>query len=168
METSRARLRRFRPSDLPGLRRLHVDADIMKFTSLRIPQTLAQTEKRLAQLVEQHPDDYALGVWAAELKDGERFFGLFMLIDTTDPAELGYMIDKEFWGHGLATEVCAEIVRFAFSTRKLTKMMARTNVDNAASIRVLEKLGFELLEVVASTDATFGSIPLNYYELAKP
>jgi RimJ/RimL family protein N-acetyltransferase len=56
--------------------------------------------------------------------------------------ELGYVVCPERWGRGLATEMGSAIVNHAFSELALGSVVAFTRVDNAASRRVMEKLGF--------------------------
>ncbi len=58
-------------------------------------------------------------------------------------AELGYIIGREHWGNGYATEACTLVIAYAFDTLGLHKVTAAWFTDNPASGRVLEKLGFE-------------------------
>ena len=62
--------------------------------------------------------------------------------------ELGYWIAKSRWGRGYATEACTALVDLA-RTLGLTSLEGSHFIDNPASARVLEKLGFEPLGIVA-------------------
>jgi RimJ/RimL family protein N-acetyltransferase len=62
--------------------------------------------------------------------------------------ELGYWIAMPFWGRGLATEACAALVDIA-RTLGFQSLEGSHFLDNPASGRVLEKLGFEPLGIVA-------------------
>jgi RimJ/RimL family protein N-acetyltransferase len=62
--------------------------------------------------------------------------------------ELGYWIATPFWGRGFATEACAALVDIA-RTLGLACLEGSHFVDNPASARVLEKLGFEPLGIIA-------------------
>ena len=62
--------------------------------------------------------------------------------------ELGYWIAKPFWGRGYATEACSALVDIA-RTIGLKSLEGSHFVDNPASARVLRKLGFESLGIVA-------------------
>jgi len=62
--------------------------------------------------------------------------------------ELGYWIARPFWGRGLATEACAALVEIA-RTLGFQSLEGSHFLDNPASGRVLEKLGFEPLGIVA-------------------
>ncbi|HMD15742.1 MAG TPA: GNAT family protein [Terriglobales bacterium] len=58
-------------------------------------------------------------------------------------AEMGYWLSEEFWGRGLATRAVTAMSDWAFDNYKLSRVFAMAFAHNAASIRVLEKAGFE-------------------------
>jgi RimJ/RimL family protein N-acetyltransferase len=62
--------------------------------------------------------------------------------------ELGYWIARQFWGRGFATEACSALVDMARALR-LPSLEGAHFIDNPASGRVLEKLGFNALGIVA-------------------
>lgn len=62
--------------------------------------------------------------------------------------ELGYWIATPFWGRGFATESCIALVDIA-RTLGLASLEGSHFMDNPASARVLEKLGFEPLGIIA-------------------
>ncbi len=57
--------------------------------------------------------------------------------------ELGYSIDDEFWGMGIAVEACNLLLDYAFQELKVKEVIAKHSEQNFRSKRVLEKLGFE-------------------------
>jgi len=61
----------------------------------------------------------------------------------TQAAAVGYWIGKPFAGRGLMTKAVSGVVRFAFEELKLHRLEAACMPSNAASIRVLEKNGFQ-------------------------
>ncbi|QPQ55077.1 GNAT family N-acetyltransferase [Allosphingosinicella flava] len=63
--------------------------------------------------------------------------------------ELGYWIARAHWGRGYATEAAAAVVEIARDGLRLKRLVASHFVDNPASGRVLEKLGFETTGDVA-------------------
>jgi len=62
--------------------------------------------------------------------------------------EMGYWIARSHWGRGLATEACTALIDIA-RTLGLARLEASHFVDNPASARVLEKLGFESTGLIA-------------------
>lgn len=63
-------------------------------------------------------------------------------------ARIGFWIGKEYWGKGLATEAVKLSLRFGFKILNLDSIDAWTFGRNAKSIRVLEKCGFKLENIV--------------------
>lgn len=57
------------------------------------------------------------------------------------PVEMGYWIARPFWGQGIATEAGEAVLRIAHTLGYRT-VVASHFIDNPASGRVLEKLGF--------------------------
>jgi ribosomal-protein-alanine N-acetyltransferase len=57
-------------------------------------------------------------------------------------AEIGYEIARARWGHGVATAAAGAVVRYGFAELDLHRIEATVMAGNAASARVLEKLGF--------------------------
>lgn len=57
-------------------------------------------------------------------------------------AELGYWIGRPYWGRGYATEAGGALLAFAFRHLGLERIIVSAMLDNPASQRVIEKLGF--------------------------
>ena len=62
--------------------------------------------------------------------------------------EMGYWVARPFWGRGYASEACAALVDIA-RTLGLSSLEGSHFIDNPASARVLEKLGFQSLGIIA-------------------
>ncbi|OLA74158.1 MAG: hypothetical protein BHW45_05275 [Roseburia sp. CAG:197_41_10] len=60
--------------------------------------------------------------------------------------EMGYVIAPAWQGQGIATEVCGAIIKFAREELDFPRLNALTDAKNAASIALLEKLGFAYTE----------------------
>lgn len=60
-----------------------------------------------------------------------------------DRAELGYWVGVPYWGRGIATEAVNAAVEYGFGFFNLNRITASCFADNAPSLRVLEKCGFE-------------------------
>lgn len=58
-------------------------------------------------------------------------------------AEIGYDLAKAYWNQGFMTEALAEAIDFGFGSMKLNRIEALVHPHNLASIRLLEKLGFQ-------------------------
>jgi RimJ/RimL family protein N-acetyltransferase len=157
LQTQRTLLRRFQLSDLQNMIRLESDPDIMKFTPSRVPLTVEKSEARLKSLIEKEAGSHPLGVWAVELKGSGEFVGWFMLIMTEFAVpEIGFMIVKDQWGKGLATEVAQALIDFGTKDLQYPGIAAVTDSENKKSIHILEKLGFEKKSSKTKRDLVLG------------
>ena len=111
--------------------------------------------------------------WPYTLRDAEAFLASprdpvlpsFLIFQRTDAApqlvgscglhrrasgavEMGYWIARSFWGRGFATEACSALIDIARALR-LACLEVGHFVDNPASGRVLEKLGFQPVGIIA-------------------
>lgn len=70
----------------------------------------------------------------------------FIFVHTNDNSEanLGYILAKEYWNKGIATEVLMEFMQYVNKTKRWKSLHAGVEKENHASINLLEKLGFSL------------------------
>ncbi|TPL79977.1 GNAT family N-acetyltransferase [Mesorhizobium sp. B2-3-12] len=61
-------------------------------------------------------------------------------------AALGFVLGRAHWGQGLGSEAAREVVRHAFETLALEQVTAEAAARNAASLRIMAKLGFRHVE----------------------
>ncbi len=73
-------------------------------------------------------------------------------------AEIGYWLGETFWGRGIATEALTLVAGHVFAGPNLLRLFALPFVDNAASIRVLEKAGFVREAILRSSSVKFGRV----------
>jgi [ribosomal protein S5]-alanine N-acetyltransferase len=64
-------------------------------------------------------------------------------LGNTPEVELTYAINPFYWGQGFATEAAKAVLRWGFDTLGLKQIVAVTAPDNAASRRVMQKLGMQ-------------------------
>ena len=62
--------------------------------------------------------------------------------DTLEDVDLGYAFLPAYWSHGYAREAASGVVEYGRRVHRLSRIVAITDPDNAASIRVLERTGF--------------------------
>jgi ribosomal-protein-alanine N-acetyltransferase len=68
-----------------------------------------------------------------------------IFVHNTDQIEIGYVLSREYWGKGFATEVCRAITQYSFENTKTNEVVAITDLENAGSQNVLQKVGFKRL-----------------------
>lgn len=141
VETARLSLRRFTHCDLPNLARIVADAEVMQFLG-RVPGPLteAEAEAFLCSMI-AHWERHGFGRWAVLNREDSRLIGCAGLRSHEGVAELVYLLDRPFWGAGLATEVAKACLRYGFEAHGFARIIAFARPANAASRRVLEKSG---------------------------
>lgn len=83
--------------------------------------------------------------------------------------ELGYIIGRDHWGKGFASEICAALLDHVFQHSDLQRIIARVARTNAGSIRVLEKLGFHRISTSKCSSVAQGKQLESYdYALDRP
>jgi RimJ/RimL family protein N-acetyltransferase len=93
-----------------------------------------------------HWDTHGFGYWLFRDHDGVAVGrGGLGATDVGGPGgvEVGWAVTPECWGQGYATELGAAAIEVAFNRLGLTEVVSYTMVENRASRRVMEKLGFE-------------------------
>ena len=145
--TSRLLLRPGFPEDAPELARAIADEAIVRnLASAPWPYRMRDAEAFLAR-----PRDPLLPSFLIfERTDGPpQLAGSCGLGRRSSGAvEMGYWISRSFWGRGFATEASQALIEIARGLR-LARLEASHFLDNAASARVLEKLGFQPTGIVA-------------------
>lgn len=83
--------------------------------------------------------------------------------------ELGYWFDRACWGQGYAFGAAQAAVDFAFGAAGLTRLRSGHAADNAASGKILSKLGFRSIGTVQVMSRSRGeAVRQQYLELAAP
>ena len=105
IETERLWLRAFTLDDLRQLSLITSDAEVMKFIGAGQPISTEETRSNLARLVKTFKWR-GFGRWAVIHKTHNRLIGYygFTVLDESAGVELAYLLDRPFWGKGLATE----------------------------------------------------------------
>jgi RimJ/RimL family protein N-acetyltransferase len=148
LETERLLLRPVRADDLPQIAALMADYDVAKnLSTAPHPYSLKDAEVFYAR----HSDASARGeahVFAIFRESDGAFIGKNGLHAKDGVVEMGYWLGKPYWGHGFATEAARRVLEFGFNDLTLEKIVAGWFMDNAASGRILAKLGFTATEAV--------------------
>jgi ribosomal-protein-alanine N-acetyltransferase len=143
LETKRLILRQFETDDVSELLRHRSDAEIMKY--LGGTQNRATVKKRIklyADFYQKHGYGFCAMIW----RETGQFIGVggIQISATSGETEVGYTVDKEFWGRGIATECTIACLDYGFEKLELNKIVALTHPENIGSKRVLEKAGMSL------------------------
>jgi RimJ/RimL family protein N-acetyltransferase len=88
-----------------------------------------------------------IGMFGVRMRGGEDLLGFcgFVRLEGMEEPELWYELTHKAWGRGLATEAVWACVRYAFEEVGMERVIACVDAPNAASLRVMEKLGMKYL-----------------------
>lgn len=135
------------PGDVDDLHKLHSDPLTMRFVGPGRPETREECDHRLASyLNEQRTRGWTK--WRVQTPKGS-MIGRAGFGAHGPNRELGYTLRPDSWGHGLATELALALVRWHTENPDPNgppDLWAYAAVENIASRRVLEKVGFDFID----------------------
>lgn len=142
VRTARLRLRDFLATDFAAIQSYSADPKVTRylFFGPRDEQsTMEYLEGLLASQLEAPRTRFELAV---EEADSGRVIGACDL-SVVEPhvVDLGYMLGTRDWGKGFATEISTALIDAAFHELRAERVISTVDVNNSASIRVLEKAG---------------------------
>jgi ribosomal-protein-alanine N-acetyltransferase len=144
LHTARLRLRPFTESDADALFALHSNADVLRYWDSPPWNERTRAERFIAACgrMAEEGSGARLAIDRAVDNAFIGWCGLARWNPEYRSASLGYCLDTSAWGHGYATEADSALLQWAFDTLDLNRVQAEVDTRNAASARVLEKLGF--------------------------
>ena len=145
IKTQRLHLRPMLDDDMEPFLAMVTDHDAMRYVS---PEPILRADaERAAAHYRAMLDNKGYGYWTIEINGGATFAGIILLQDVKFAAafapavEVGWLLPREHWGNGYATEGGEAALDYAFDTLKLEEVVAVTTMDNFPSQRVMQRLG---------------------------
>lgn len=151
IETDRLRLRRWREEDLEPYARICADPEVMRYMTGGgdAAFTREQSEEQVERFIRRW-EEHGFGLWAVEEKYSGAFIGRIGLMRQDDwlegkhKTEVGWLLDRAFWGRGLATEGARSSLYHGFEELGLERIISIIQPANLASRRVAEKVRMTL------------------------
>ncbi len=141
LETERLLLRELSVKDASHFYELNNDSEVLNFTGDEPFQNIEQARAFLENY--DHYSLYGFGRWAVISKENESFLGWCGLnySKELDEFDVGFRFFRKYWNQGFATEAAQACVNYGISELKIPEILGRAMKKNAASIKVLEKIG---------------------------
>lgn len=143
IETKRCQLRLFKETDLNDFYTYAKVEGVGERAGWFHHRSIDETKAVLAHFIEQKD------VFAIVLKEQNKVIGSIGLHDrekNPKVLELGYVLSKDYWGQGLMTEAVQGILDYAFTVLDLEAITCGHFIENKASQRIIEKVGFMFIE----------------------
>ena len=143
LRTERLTLRKLLTSDSADMYEYSKRSDVTKYLLWYEHESEMQTYDFLYGISEwyKHGEYYD---WALTITESGKMIGTcgFTSFDFEhDRVEVGYVINPDFWGQGIATEAVSAVIEFAFEELDANRVEAHFIEGNNASLRVMEKCG---------------------------
>ena len=145
INTPRLVLRWISEDDIDSLYEIFSDPQVMRYWST-VPLSNRKAAAELQREIAEGNENETMFKWGLALRDSGTVIGtttLFNLSLDNGRAEIGYALGRAYWGKGYMNEALSALVSHAFEVMELRRLEADVDPRNAASIRTLERLGFQ-------------------------
>lgn len=149
LQTASLTLRPLRETDAPILHRIYQTEGVLRYFPSTVPPALDKVERFIAgQLA--HWAQYGYGNWGLLPHNQGEIIGWVGLqfLPELGETEVGFLLDKPFWGQGFATEAARVSLQFGFEHFDFDHLIALVHPENLASRRVIQKCGMLPLETI--------------------
>lgn len=145
LQTERLILRMLRESDFDAYAEMLADPVVVRYIGNGQPAPRQDAWRNMAAMI-GHWQLRGYGQWAVEERTSGQFLGR---VGCWNPEgwpgfEIGWMLRRQFWGQGFATEGARAALRFAFTELNMPRVISLIQPENANSIRVAERIGERL------------------------
>lgn len=144
-DTSDLHLRPSNATDAQSMFSMLSDPESMKYWCTETISDLEAAVEALNKDLESDAQGNSM-CWAVCLKGQDKMIGkciLFQFSQQNRRAEIGYLLNRDYWRQGLMHQALEAIIDFAFNTLDLHRIEADVDTQNAASLGLLKKLGFK-------------------------
>lgn len=162
--TPRMKLSSVKKIEVDELHQIWIQPEVRKYLwdDLIIPKT--QTEEIVNQSLSAFRNQ-KYGLWVARLINEQAIIGFTGYWQFFDPpqTQLLYGLLSQYWGQGFATEMSQAMVNYGFQEYNFKTIYASTDLDNKASLSVLERLGMKYIkqENIDGKETTFYQLESN-------
>ena len=147
--TTRLTLRPLQPADAVTLHRIYQADGVLRYFPNPNPPAIEKVERFILEQ-QQHWEVYGYGNLGI-MRDGKDeiigWVGL-QFVPELNETEVGYLLDRSFWGKGYATEAARASLQFGFDHFTFSKLIALVHPENIASQHVLEKCNMKYIETI--------------------
>ena len=142
IQTERLLLRPPTEADAPAIfERYGQDCEVARYMSWKPHQSIEDTLDFLRRIVGDNASGRSRGYLIFAREEGTLLGSIGGLIEG-HRVQFGYLLARDAWGHGFATEAVRAFVTVLFSDPAIVRVQAYCEINNAASAHVLEKAGF--------------------------
>jgi len=150
LETERLFLRRFTVDDAPFILTLLNEPSFLRYIGDKQVRNLHDARQYILNGPVASYERHGFGLCLVELRESHAPIGMCGLLkreELPDP-DIGFALLPDFWNKGFAFESAAAVLQDARERLRLERILAITSLDNEASIKLLQRLGFRFEHVI--------------------
>ena len=130
-------LRPVQKKDVQAVFDIYSDLEALDYFAREPLLDLAEAKQMVADNLAFDEDANAI-LWAICLNDDDRMIGTFTLFHISEQnrrAEVGYILNRRFWGNGYASEALGRMIEYCFQDLDMGRLEADVDPENTASLR---------------------------------
>jgi ribosomal-protein-alanine N-acetyltransferase len=166
LETERLLLREILPTDAEAMFALDNNPNVHRYLGNKTVETIEQCQGYIESIRNQYIQN-GIGRFAVVLKETNEVIGWSGIKFITEYEndhinfyDIGYRLQEKHWGKGYASESAKAWLDYGFNEMNIPKMYASANKENSGSIKILKKIG---MQIVSEFD--WREIPCYWFEL---
>jgi len=118
------------------------DPEVTKYMSWQPHKSVRETDEFIDRCISVWTNNSAFP-YMLICKENTRLIGMIEIRINQYKADLGYVLVKSEWGKGYMPEAVQALTNWALGQNEIYRVWAVCDVENAASARVMEKVGME-------------------------
>lgn len=144
LETDRLSLRRFVTDDAQFILTLVNEPSFLRYIGDRKVRNLEDARQYILSGPATSYERHGFGLYLVELRESHTPIGMCGLLkraELSDP-DIGFAFLPDYWNQGFAFEAAFAVLQDAAQRLRIRRVLAITSLDNDASIKLLQRLGF--------------------------
>ncbi|MCM3164939.1 GNAT family N-acetyltransferase [Metabacillus litoralis] len=145
-ETNRLILRKININDLDDIYEFSSDPKVAHHMTWEVNKTKEETLHNFVSIVIEKYKTGQSADWAIVHKESNKVIGTCSFVDWSNnnqKAEIGYVLNRNYWGQGLVSEAIKVVIKFGFEILELNRIEGGCDTDNIGSEKVMLKAGFK-------------------------
>lgn len=171
LETEHLNLRLFEQKDIDDVYEYCSDAEVTKYMPFATYKSRQDAVERIKFCLESYEKVERPILWAIEYKENGKLIGGIDFVkwdEKANCAEIGYILNRNYWNKGIMTEAVREVIKFGFEKMNLNRIEISCDERNIASSRVMEKCGLKYEGTLRQKVYIKGEyVSLNIYSILK-
>lgn len=150
LETNRLLLREIHPDDVEEIYHCWMkDEDVSRYMWWKASADINET-KNFVGFELENLENANWNRWIIVLKDTNEIIGTCLLYynEEEEHWDISYNLGKLFWGNGYVTEAMNAVMGYAVEGKNIKEIGTSYAIENPASGRVLQKLGFQFVKEI--------------------